>query len=772
MNTITQKTFPGVYTSISDESFETTAVGPFRPGLVGVASKGPFNVPTTVISLADYINQFGNPVTTTYASNSNNIVTPNGAGFFLADAVDALADNANAISIVRVGNQFTDLAPSDGYSSGGNAYLLYSPNNAPRVRALLAQNNGSVYLRVVQAGKPSTVNIAVTSAGGGTIALSRTQLANGQSGLAAVYTAATIGYSPYANAANTAEGVLMAYTYGSNSSQLTDNPYTLVGSITGNKNDFQFWCSSNATAISVGDVYKIMQTNCATSHEVRVKSTLINYGDTSGTIFLERSDLTQLGYQAVPLQDTYSSAVLYKATGETLFARLKAATAGTWANGEDSTQGLYLKVRPGSAAGSKKLEVYWNSSLAETYDNLSDNPNDAVNSWTVRLAMGISSYVYYDPNGSGDGYSNNPTAANTVNPWDARFYNNPITPSTTGLPVPMPVGAINAGWLALTPGNVSDTGGQFTNGYNGENPQDSDWIGDLDTNTDTLTGLRAFEQSDLSNVNVIAAPQDNISVAVMQQMGITAGLIKAVSIADVPAGLTARQAVDWSNGKLPSQSGYRVDSPNLAIYWNWFTRSNSFGETKLVPPTLGVLAAMAVVFNIDYPWSAVAGLNRGQVTSALSVQYNYIPDDVKQSMYGNGQSVNPILNINNAYYIFGERTMQVAESKLTALHNVIMVNWLVTGMANIAKNYVFDPNDQQLLTQLSLAFTAFIDSIVNERGIEQYNLVMDSTNNNAATRNARCVIIALAVIPTDVAERFFINASVFESGAIIVNSIQ
>jgi len=34
------------------------------------------------------------------------------------------------------------------------------------------------------------------------------------------------------------------------------------------------------------------------------------------------------------------------------------------------------------------------------------------------------------------------------------------------------------------------------------------------------------------------------------------------------------------------------------------------------------------------------------------------------------------------------------------------------------------------------------------------------------------VIIALAVIPTDVAERFFINASVFESGAIIVNSIQ
>jgi len=297
------------------------------------------------------------------------------------------------------------------------------------------------------------------------------------------------------------------------------------------------------------------------------------------------------------------------------------------------------------------------------------------------------------------------------------------------------VGAINAGWLALTPGNVSDTGGQFTNGYNGENPQDSDWIGDLDTNTDTCRPAR-FEQSDLSNVNVIAAPQDNISVAVMQQMGITAGLIKAVSIADVPAGLTAGRRLTGATASCRPER-LPVDSPNLAIYWNWFTRSNSFGETKLVPPTLGVLAAMAVVFNIDYPWSAVAGLNRGQVTSALSVQYNYIPDDVKQSMYGNGQSVNPILNINNAYYIFGERTMQVARASLRRCTTSIMVNWLVTGMANIAKNYVFDPNDQQLLTQLSLAFTAFIDSIVNERGIEQYNLVMDSTNNNAATRNAR-----------------------------------
>jgi hypothetical protein len=54
---------------------------------------------------------------------------------------------------------------------------------------------------------------------------------------------------------------------------------------------------------------------------------------------------------------------------------------------------------------------------------------------------------------------------------------------------------------------------------------------------------------------------------------------------------------------------------------------------------------------------------------------------------------------------------------------------------------------------------------MNGRGIEQYNLVMDDRNNTAETRNNREVIVDLELIPTDVAERIYINAIVRESGA-------
>ena len=758
----TIKTFPGVYTSIVDKSFTTPSTSTFMPGLVGVATRGPFDVPTSVVSLKDYVNKFGNPLMSTYTKDVNGIVTPDGSGYFLADAVDALADQTDAITVVRIGNHYTDLSPSDAYSYGTNTALLYSPSNAPRVQALLYQNNGNLWIKVAKTGVSPTVNAKVTSAGSGTIALDSTGVV-----LAAPYNAATISYSPAANASNPAQGVLYAYTYGSNSGIAYDQAFTAAGSVSGNKSDFQFYCSSNANSISVGDVLKIKQANLPTTHEARVNSVLINYTDTSGTVFLEKTDITQIGYQALPLQATYTNATIYKATGKTSFLTLLASTDGTWANGADSTEGLYLKVRPGSNAGTKKLEVYWNSALTETWDNISDDPADTVNFWSVILAPGNSAYVYVSQLATTVG-APNPTAANTVNPWDSRFY---ISTPVTGLPRPMPQGALNAGALALTVGSVSDTGGQFTNGFNGENPSDADWIGSLNTATDTYSGIQALEQSDLANVNWIAAPQDNISTAVMERLAQSAKNIKAVSVCDVPAGLTARQAIDWHNGALPSQSGYRVDNANLSCYWNWFTRTNRFGETKLVPPTLAVLECAAIVYNTAYPWSAIAGLTRGYVQDALSLQFNTVSEDVKQGMQGNGNSVNPILNIKKAFYIFGERTMQRAESKLTALHSVILVNWVVNNMANIAKKFVFDPNDAMLLSQLNLAFTDFLNRIVNERGLEQYSLVMDSTNNTADTRNARSVIVDLSLIPTDVAERIYLNCTVLESGAII-NSVK
>ncbi len=733
MATVNPKTFPGVYTSITDDSFVQPAASRFRPGLIGVATKGPFNTPTAVRSLKEFRELFGEPLTTTYQNDGS----PSGAGFFLADAVAMISDMTDGIVVVRVGSQYDELPVQDvsglegSYNFGTSQFNLLAPTE-----------DNPVYVKITEGGKSSTVGARVIAVGNGTVSLD-----TAGSALAAAYDGATLAFSHEAGAANKAESILYAYSYGTSASAI-DAQVTSVGTITGNKNDFSFTVQQNPGNIEVGAVYKIEETNKSATHEVRVKEVRDN------TVYLETSDITQVGYQSLPLQDTYAQGRLFKALqgdgNAPAFLYLEAASEGEWANGASIGSGLYTKVRPGSDPGSKKIEVYWNASLVETFDNLSNDP-DSDNYYTTRI-NDISQYIYIKH--VADAVEGR-HAANTVDPWDTTYE----TTNLSASPISMPVGEVNA---------AGETGGSFDLGANGASATDADFIGTIDPVDDSPTGLKCFEDTENVNVNVIAAPMDNISRGIMQELNRVAKKINAMAIADVPAGLNARFAIDWHNGQGQFTGLGRIDSPNIAVYWNWFRITDPFtGNIKLVPPTLGTLRCMAFTFDRDKPWYAAAGETRGWIPEALSVEYDRVSGEVKQAMYGNGNSVNGIFKIRNRIVLFGERTLQIRESKLTAVHNVILVNYVVNGLAEIGRRFVFDPNDAELLVLINLAFTEFLDKVKNERGLEDYELVVDDRNNNADTRNHRQVIVDLALIPTDVAERIFINATVKESGAVL-----
>ncbi len=76
-----------------------------------------------------------------------------------------------------------------------------------------------------------------------------------------------------------------------------------------------------------------------------------------------------------------------------------------------------------------------------------------------------------------------------------------------------------------------------------------------------------------------------------------------------------------------------------------------------------------------------------------------------------------------------------------------------------------------LLSQLTLEYTNFLETVRTERGLETYQLICNASNNPPAVRNAHNVVVDLAIIPVDVAERIFINVTVNASGAVL-NSVQ
>ena len=772
---LTAKVFPGAYVSITDQSYLTPQTSRFNPGLVGVATKGPMDTPTPVVSLADFIRKFGQPLP---------------GDFWLANAVAMLSDMTDGMKVVRVGKKATQLVNATFISS---APFTSTGTIVPSGKALVldggVQTGGVsspvVYASITQIGKTSTINATVLQVG------TNTQSVFTDAGTATLagnviqdtYTGGAITYSVGAPAANAAETILYAYTYGTAAGSpgnygdagLYSGSYQLTA--TGNKGAYQFTLSPASAwqKLPAGTLLKINQSGKATTHEVRVKQALPD-----GTVYLETTNRLDIGYQALPLQDTYTNAYIYAATGYVPFLFLQASSAGEWANSGGLTSGLFVKVRPGGPQGTKKFEMWENGALQETIDGLYNG-------------SGTNSYV-----GSINGFSQeivvtcvagDPSLPSDIQPanYSLGYQTSPLA---TGLgPVVSPPNyLINSG--------VSDSGANFYFGFNGEGAAATDFIGAYDPAADQFTGIQSFVDTDNVEIDVLACPgvtdaqvnggndvfpwdqqsepfSDTDTTGVHAMMVQVARQINSVALIDIPPGLTARQAIDWHNGQGLYSGRGRIDSYNAAVYWNWFTVTDPFtAQTKWMPPTIGALRCLAYTFDRDKPWYAAAGNTRGLIPEAKSVENERVSDDVMQSMYGvgTGQSVNGIFLMDGQIKLWGERTMQVAESKLSVVHNVILVNYVLSNLGQLAKQFVFEPNDAELITQVNLAFSQFLDTVKTERGVEDYNLVIDNTNNTPDTRNLRELIVNLALVPIDTVERIYIYATVNSSGANLKNA--
>lgn len=625
-------------------------------------------------------------------------------GSYLAQAIASVTTDSDGAQVVRVGTQY---APVTTGATGTSATFT--------VFCTTTDISAQDHVRVSQSGKATTVNAVVQSVSTGTLTLvsaGATAVA-----LADTYTAAAVDRSGVANSANKAEGFLASPTYGAS--------ILAAGTVNGNKSAYQFTVSGTPSSLVVGDVIKITESGKATTREA-----LVTAVSGTGVITLSPSTNTETGQQALPLQDSYTSGVITKVTdaaGTPEAVELNAGTDGTWAN-QVGTNGLSVQVSPGSAADTKMLLVYYNGQLVETYDDL--NFTDPSNDDYVTTRLAGSSYV------TADTVVGSEPPTNSLVPWNTAY------------------------------STVNNT--YFTGGFNGENVSDADYVGTLDPVTGLGTGIKVLNDPENLDLAVISVPGIS-TTAVLQELRRVAGLINAVALADVPDNINARDAIDWHNGAGVYSANGRIDSFRLAYFWNWYNALNPLtGTENFTPPSVGVLGAMARTFDKYKPWYATAGQARGQIPDADAVRYPRVSDSVKQMFFSTGNCLNPILFYRGqSILIWGDRTAQRTESKLTALHTVNLVNYIVKSLATLGRRYVFDPNDSVLLDHLRLEFTTFMDSVKSEHGVETYQLIIDSTNNTAADRNARRVNCDLIIIPTDVMETLNINVIVNESGAVL-----
>ena len=279
--------------------------------------------------------------------------------------------------------------------------------------------------------------------------------------------------------------------------------------------------------------------------------------------------------------------------------------------------------------------------------------------------------------------------------------------------------------------------------------------------------------------NLIATPGYPELVGEMVSLNYDRGLTAFV-VADTPARLhpDATTLSNWGNnvnGALEDNDLGLVSSDEyLAFFYPWGYTSDNIGNNIAVPPSHMILRTIALSDNVSYPWFAPAGTRRGGITNATAVGYITSEGEFKSVALNNGQrdtlasvKVNPITFITGTGLVnYGQYTRAKNASALDRINVARLVVYLRRQFAQLAKPYVFEPNDKITRDEIKGAAESLLLELVGQRALYDYLVVCDTSNNTPARIDRNELYLDVAIEPVKAVEFIYIPLRLKNTGEI------
>lgn len=250
----------------------------------------------------------------------------------------------------------------------------------------------------------------------------------------------------------------------------------------------------------------------------------------------------------------------------------------------------------------------------------------------------------------------------------------------------------------------------------------------------------------------------------------------AFVIVDSPFRLTPTEAVSWVQGTGATANGedglVSSNTYGAAYYPSVFTSDPVSGKNVVAPASHSVLYSYAYNDSVAFQWFAPAGLTRGIVQNASNVGYLNSEGEFtavaltqgdRDAMYEN--KLNPIARFpSEGIVIFGQKTLAASASALDRVNVARLTAYLRERFAVIGRPYLFEPNDANTRRNAKATFDGFLSNILTQRGVYDFAVVCDTTNNTPARIDANELYIDVAIEPTKAAEFIYIPIRIVNTG--------
>ena len=211
------------------------------------------------------------------------------------------------------------------------------------------------------------------------------------------------------------------------------------------------------------------------------------------------------------------------------------------------------------------------------------------------------------------------------------------------------------------------------------------------------------------------------------------------------SGYTVKSASDVTDEVISFYAS--VPSSSFAVFDSGYKYAyDRFSDTFRYVPLNGDMAGLCARNDItNFPWFSPAGTARGGILNAVKLAYN--PTKVQRDRLYSAR-INPVIFSPGAGIIlFGDKTGLAKASAFDRINVRRLFIYLEQAISAAAKDVMFEFNDALTRSSFVNAVEPFLRDVQAKRGIQEFRLICDESNNTAAVIDANEFIADIYIKP-------------------------
>ena len=269
------------------------------------------------------------------------------------------------------------------------------------------------------------------------------------------------------------------------------------------------------------------------------------------------------------------------------------------------------------------------------------------------------------------------------------------------------------------------------------------------TTSEVASGFALFSDKDTIQVDFLIAPGMSSSsdqVTVVNNLAGIAGITRK----DCVVVTSPNRAAVVNNSTPVTATVTTVSSFNTSSYTivdnNYLKVYDKFNDQYVFIPAASTTAGiMAATDTNAAPWFSPAGQRRGQYFGITALSYSATKAE-RDVLYKAG--VNPVANIpGQGILLFGDKTFLNRPSAFDRINVRRLFLVMERAIASAARNVMFEFNDEFTRAEFVNIVEPFLREIQGRRGITDFRVVCNASNNTSAVIDRNEFIASIFVKP-------------------------